>query len=145
MDGDLRTVLVVESDPDERERMAAALEGGGYQVLLCSGPTEPDYTCVGARSGTCPLANEDSVVVLDMSLDSEAVMLGTPAEDLLALYLGSGRSVVALGSRPSEEVPGRLLRLRRHPDESALVAAVGRLASASGASEATETDRGFEL
>ena len=65
-----------------------------------------------------------------MSLDSETVMMGTPAEDLLGMYLGSGHPVVALGSRPSEEVPGQLLRLRRHPEKADLVAAVWRLASA---------------
>jgi CheY-like chemotaxis protein len=129
MDGYTRSVLVVEADPTERERLAAALEGDGFQVLLCSGPTEPDYTCIGARTGTCPLATEEAVVVLDMSLDSETVMMGTPAEDLLGMYLGSGHPVVALGSRPGEEVPGQVLRLRRHPEKADLVAAVWRLAS----------------
>lgn len=52
----MRNVLVVESDPVERERLSAALEGDGFEVVLCSGPTEPDYTCVGARLGRCPLA-----------------------------------------------------------------------------------------
>jgi hypothetical protein len=126
----------VEADPTERERLASALEGDGFQVLLCSGPTEPDYTCIGARRGTCPLAAEEAVVVLDMSLDSETVMMGTPAEDLLGMYLGSGHPVVALGSRPGEEVLGQLLRLRRHPEKADLVAAVWRLASPRGVAPA---------
>lgn len=132
MDRYTRSVLVVEHDPTERERLAAALEGDGFQVLLCSGPSEPDYTCIGSRSGTCPLATEEAVVVLDMSLDSEMVMMGTPAEELLEMYLGSGHSVVALGSRPGEEMPGRLLRLRRHPETAPLTEAVWRLASPKG-------------
>jgi CheY-like chemotaxis protein len=102
MDGYTRTVLVVEPDQTERERLAAALEDDGFQVLLCSGPTEPDYTCVGARSGTCPLATEDSVVVPDMSLASEVTMMGTAAEELLAMYLGSGHPVVTRRRAPRD-------------------------------------------
>src|SRR5512141_3123813 len=71
------TVLVVEADAAERERYGSWLEGSGFDVLMCPGPTEPDYTCVGARDGVCPLAEEASVVVLDMSTESEAVMMGT--------------------------------------------------------------------
>ena len=129
MDRYTRSVLVVEHDPAERERLASTLEGDGFQVLLCSGPTEPDYTCIGSRSGTCPLAAEEAVVVLDMSLDSELAMMGTPAEELLEMYLGSGHSVLALGSRPGEELPGRLLRRRRHPEAAVLMEAVWRLAA----------------
>jgi CheY-like chemotaxis protein len=129
MGGYTRSVLVVEHDPTERERLASTLEGDGFQVLLCSGPTEPDYTCIGSRSGTCPLAAEEAVVVLDMSLDSETVMMGTPAEELLEMYLGSGHPVLALGSRPGEEMSGRLLRRRRHPEAAVLTEAVWQLAS----------------
>jgi CheY-like chemotaxis protein len=129
-----RNVLVVEPNPIERERLAAALEGEGFQAFLCSGPTQPDYTCLGARAGTCPLASQDAVVVLDMSLDSDAVMSGTPAEDLLGLYLESGRPVVALeGSHRGDEI-GRLIRLRRHPETDALLTAVWQLASPNGTS-----------
>ncbi len=120
-------MLVVEASPSERGRYGAWLEGAGYPVLVCPGPTEPDYTCVGSRGGACPLATESSVVVLDMSLDSEAVVMGTPAEELLGLYLLSGHRVVVLGSRPGEEIPGRLVRLARHPDREELVAAVRSL------------------
>jgi CheY-like chemotaxis protein len=132
MSGYTRNVLVVEPNPIERERLGAALEGDGFRVLLCSGPTKPDYTCLGARSGTCPLATDPCVVVLDMRLDSEAVMTGTPAEDLLGMYLGSGHPVVTLEAHPREEEMGPLLRLRRHPEPAALVGAVWRLASPRG-------------
>jgi len=140
MDGYMRGVLVVEPDPSERERLAAELEGDGFRVTLCSGPTEPDYTCIGARTGTCPLATEESVVVLDMSLDSETVM-GTPAEDLLGMYLEGGHPVVALASGPREEEPGKLVRLRRHPEKADLTAAVWRLASPRGVAPAWGTER----
>jgi CheY-like chemotaxis protein len=117
-------VLVVEADPAERELFSSWLEGSGFTVLACPGPTKPDFTCVGDRKGTCPLAEGADVVVLDMSLESEALMRGTAAEDLLGLYLVSGRPVVTLGSRDGDEVPGELTRLRRHPTREALLAAV---------------------
>ena len=127
-----RSVLVVEPNPIERERLAAALEGDGFHAYLCSGPTQPDYTCLGARSGTCPLANQSAVVVLDTNLDSDAVVLGTPAEDLLGLYLESGHPVVALGEDREAGETDRLICLRRHPEPDALLTAVWRLASPYG-------------
>jgi hypothetical protein len=120
-------VLVVEADAVERDRFGTALEAEGFDVLTCPGPTEPDYTCVGARDGACPLVEDAAVVVLDMSLDSEALMTGTPAEELLGLYLTSGRPVVVLGSRPGPGIEGQLVRIRRHPEGAALVAAVREL------------------
>jgi hypothetical protein len=121
------TVLLVEADPGERERFCSWLEASGFTVLACPGPTEPDYTCVGDRTSACPLADAAEVVVLDMSLDSEALMTGTAAEELLGLYLVSSRPVVTLGSRGGEEVPGVLIRLRRHPSREDLLGAVRAL------------------
>jgi hypothetical protein len=121
------SVLVVEASSEERGRYGAWLEREGFPVLVCPGPTEPDYLCIGARGGTCPLASGATVVVLDMSLDSEAVVMGTPAEELLGMYVSTGHRVVVLGSRTGEEVPGRLVRLPRHPGREELVAAVRTL------------------
>lgn len=117
-------MLVVEADVEERERLSSGLERFGYEVSICPGPTAPDYTCVGSRGGTCVLATEASVVVLDLSLDSEAVMMGTAAEELLGMYLFAGHRIVALGSHPGGSVPGQLVRLPRHPDDDALVEAI---------------------
>lgn len=128
-----RSVLVVEADPLERGRFGAWLERAGFDVLVCPGPTEPDYTCVGARGGACPLAQEADIVVLDMSLESEAVVIGTAAEELLGLYLIAGHQVVVLGSHQGEEIRGRLVRLRRHPEWDELVGAVRSLAEARDA------------
>jgi hypothetical protein len=92
---------------------------------------------VGSRGRTCPLASEAALVVLDMSLASEGVVMGTPAEELLGLYLVAGHRVVALGSHPGEELPGQLRRLRRHPESTELIDAVRSLAQhrpASGTS-----------
>lgn len=126
-----RGVLVVEADAVERDRYTSALESAGFEVLTCPGPTEPDYTCVGAREGTCPLVEEAAVVVLDMSLDSEALLTGTPAEELLGLYLTAGRPVVVLGSRGGATLEGQLVRLRRHADDEQVVASVRSLHPAS--------------
>ncbi|HEU4354269.1 MAG TPA: hypothetical protein VFT27_01645 [Actinomycetota bacterium] len=122
------SVLVVEADLAERERFGSWLEGAGFDVLVCPGPTEPDYTCVGARDGVCPLLEEADVAVLDMSTDSEAVMMGTAAEEILGLYLLSSARIVVLGSHPGEQLEGRLRRLPRHPDRAELLAAVSALA-----------------
>ncbi len=120
-------VLVVEADPLERERFGSWLEGAGFDVLQCPGPTEPDYTCVGVRDGACPLLEEAVVVVLDMSTESEAVMMGTAAEEILGLYLLAGTRVVVLGSHPGDEIEGQLRRLRRHPEAVELLQAVESL------------------
>lgn len=126
------SVLVVEASAEERGRYGAWLEQEGFPVLVCPGPTEPDYRCVGSRSGACPLASGAGLVVLDMSLDSEAVVMGTAAEELLGLYRSSGHRVVVLGSRAGEEEPGRLVRLPRHPERDELVAAVRSLVPPAG-------------
>ena len=122
-------VLLVEADADERRRFGGWLEDEGFDLLTCPGPAEPDYTCIGGRTGVCPLAAEASIVVLDMSLDSEAVAMGTSAEDLLGMYLLSGHRVVVLGSRGGEEIPGQLIRLQRHPVHDELLGTVRSLAA----------------
>jgi CheY-like chemotaxis protein len=133
------TVLLVEADLAEREQFSSWLEASGFTVLACPGPTEPDYTCVGARTGACPLADAADVVVLDMSLDSEALMTGTAAEELLGLYLVSGRPVVVLGSRQGEQVAGQLVRMGRHPSRDELLDAVRSLVRPG---ESTTAERG---
>ena len=124
-------VLLVEADEAERERYAGALESAGFEVVTCPGPTEPDYTCVGAREGACPLVAEAAVVVLDMSLDSEALLTGTPAEEILGLYLTSGIPVVVLGSRGGPALEGQLIRLQRHVEADHVVTSVRSLHPAS--------------
>jgi hypothetical protein len=130
------TVLLVEADEEEREQIALWLEDAGFDVATCPGPTGPDYTCVGSRGGTCALAADASVVVLDMSLESEAVLTGTPAEELLAMYLFAGHKIVALGSHPGGEVPGQLVRMHRHPERRALTGAIRALLDLEPGTEA---------
>jgi CheY-like chemotaxis protein len=93
-------VLLVEADPSNRQRYGQWLEENGYQVLTCPGPSAPDYVCVGGRRGRCPLVEPADVVVLGLDLDSEIEEEGTSAFDLLSLYTGAGRPVVAVGSDP---------------------------------------------
>ena len=130
-----RAVLLVEADAGERDRLGSWLEDEGFDVITCTGPTEPDYTCVGARAGACPLVEAASVVVLDMSTRSEGVMQGTAAEELLGLYLFAGARVVALASHPGEEIRGSLIRMHRHPEREDLLRAVRSLSDAE-----TDTD-----
>jgi hypothetical protein len=133
-------VLLVEADPAARRRFGSWLELHGFDVMACPGPTEPEYECIGARGERpCPLASEASIVVLDMSLDGEAVMQGTAAEDLLGMYLSSGHRVVVLGSRSGADVPGRLVHLRRHPERADLLLAVWSLVEAASMEAASRT------
>jgi hypothetical protein len=130
--GSRGTVLLVESDAQERERLAAGLEDAGFDVTLCPGPSGPDYTCVGARTLECPLAKGASVVVLDMWLEGEDLMEGTPAEELLDIYLLAGHRVIALASHLPEGIPGRVVRLPRRPESEELATAVRSLAPFPG-------------
>ena len=129
-------VLVVEADPSTRRRYGAWLEESGYEVLTCPGPSTPDYTCVGARQGRCPLVEPADAIVLGLDLDSEVEEIGTPAADLLSLYTGSGKPVVAVGpdTRIVRVFPHRLTAgFTGLPTRGQLVGAVGdALARAAG-------------
>lgn len=89
-------VLLVRGEDEERDLMGSWLEAGGYDVMVCPGPGAPDYTCVGERTGRCPLAEAADVVVLDGRLESGEVPDGTSPYDLLALYRTLDRPVLVL-------------------------------------------------
>jgi hypothetical protein len=120
------TVLLVEADEGERERLGKALEDGGYQVMACQGPTAPDYTCIGGWEGYCPLLERADVVVLDTWLASDEIGVGTSSDELLQLYAGSGRTVVALGpgGSLSPYAGGHVICLDERPEVGEVVAAV---------------------
>jgi hypothetical protein len=120
-------VLLVEADVAERRRLGEALESGGFEVVECPGPTEPDDDCVGTRTGLCPLLTDADVVVLDVQLEANDVEFRDTSEELLNLYLGCGRPVVTLGLGGGRLDEGGLLRLRRSPDAGELVREVRRL------------------
>lgn len=89
--------LVVQSEARRQERIASWLEDAGFEVMECPGPRAPTYACVGGRRGSCPLVAPADVVVLDLRLESEDVMEGTSAAELLALYTSAGKPVVVWG------------------------------------------------
>lgn len=127
------TVLLVESDEGERERLGKALEHAGYQVIACPGPTAPDYACIGGREGYCPLLERADVVVMDPWLAGDEIGVGTSPDELFALYAGSGRTVVAIDAVVLDPVArGSMIRLDRHPEVQALVGAVRVAAGVDG-------------
>jgi hypothetical protein len=78
------------------------------------------------------------VVVLDVQLEANDVEFRTTSEELLNLYLGSGRPVVALGLRGRRLDEGGLLRLRRSPDADELVRGVRQLVGRVAANEPSD-------
>lgn len=99
------TILVVEADDDERRQMSAWLEGEGYDVMFCPGPAEPDYTCLGGRGLPCPLAQAADVVVIDLTLRSDAMMTGTPGWMLMLYYYEMGKRIVAISNMDAPVQP----------------------------------------
>jgi hypothetical protein len=89
-------VLLIRGADEGRDLMGSWLEAEGYDVMVCPGPGAPVYTCVGERTGRCPLAEAADVVVLDGRLESGEVPDGTSPYDLLALYRSLDRPVLVL-------------------------------------------------
>jgi CheY-like chemotaxis protein len=125
-------VLLVEGDPAERDILSSWLEQNGYDVTACPGPTAPTYVCVGDRTGACPLVEEADLVVLDCRLESDPIMEGTSAGDLLSLYLCAGQPVVALGLNGlSSLFEGEDVIFLENEPKDGLLSAVDRLLIAS--------------
>ncbi|HEX9410703.1 MAG TPA: hypothetical protein VF986_03285 [Actinomycetota bacterium] len=89
-------VLLVEQDPELRDRMGGWVEEAGYEVVICPGPSAPDYTCVASRGVPCALARAADLVVLDLWLASDSALQGTSSTKLLSYYLRAGKPVVGL-------------------------------------------------
>src|SRR5204863_1565532 len=81
-----KTVLIVDEDGPDRDRMGRWFERAGYEVLACPGPTTPDLTCLGGRGGPCPLVEGADLVVLDLWLQSDTLADGTSSLELLMYY-----------------------------------------------------------
>jgi DNA-binding response OmpR family regulator len=92
-------VLIVDHDPETRDRVGTWLEEAGIDVMVCPGPTASDFTCVGSRDGRCPLAQAADLIVLDLWLASDAAMLGTRSVSLVPYYHSWGKPVVAMTDR----------------------------------------------
>jgi hypothetical protein len=128
------TVLLVEADAVERERLGRALEGAGYEVIPCPGPTAPDYTCIGGRESYCPLVEHADVVVIDPWLAGDELGVGTTADVLVELYADRGRTVVILGSTGWMDpfTGGHVVHLGDRPDPGDVVTAVRTAPDAEG-------------
>jgi hypothetical protein len=125
-----KTVLLVDLDAAERDRLGESLEEAGFAVLGCPGPSAPEYTCVGARERHCPLLARADAVVLDLWTSGDALGVGTSAEELLELYVSAGRPVLALGPGGQLADPTadeHVLRLEAHADARAVVHSMKRL------------------
>jgi CheY-like chemotaxis protein len=90
------SVLLVEYDEQERQRIGNLLEDEGFDVVACPGPQKPEYVCLGGLGLPCPLAHGADVVVLDMRLASDVMMKGTPGWELLIYYMEKRKRIVAL-------------------------------------------------
>ena len=121
-------VLLVQRDASERELLSAWFETSGFDVTTCSGPTAPTYVCIGDRTGRCPLIDEADVVVLDCRIDSDDVLEGTSAYDLLSLYVSSERPVLALNAPEIADLftEGEVVFIDREP-RGGIVSAAQRL------------------
>lgn len=96
---DQPVVLIVDRDLGTRDRVGGWLEDVGFDVVLCPGPTAPQFTCVGSGEGRCPLAQDADLVVLDLWLESDAAMLGTRAADLVRHYGSWDKPLVVMTDR----------------------------------------------
>jgi hypothetical protein len=121
--GTTPTALVVAFDRATRSTVGGWLESAGYEVLLCTGPTGPEYRCVGESSGSCPLVEDADLIVLDAWLASDADDRGTIAADLVRFYRSKERPLVVLDharSGPSLIVSERTALLEWPPNRREL-------------------------
>ena len=120
-------VLVVESEDWLRELLVPWVREAGFEVLTCPGPQEPDFDCAGASRDGCPLGESADLIILDLALESDLLVCGVAAWELLHYYRSLDKPVVVLTGvgdaiRP---LPGdRIAVLRRPPDRDALVEAI---------------------
>ncbi len=124
------SVLVVDSRPEARLLATTWLEGAGFRVLDCAGPHEPGDICPWANGGTCPLPDQVDVIVLNLWLETDTLMRGTPGGEVLAYYLSLGKRVVVLagwGDSVHPTADEQVLVLERPVSRKALVAAVRSL------------------
>jgi hypothetical protein len=135
MDQATGTILLVENDAGTARRIGRWLEDDGFEVLLCPGPSKPDYSCVGLRGSPCPLTGAAEVVVLDASLPLDDIERGTSSWELLMVYLGRGKPVVLLndGDPPLLAVFDPDVAIVRKPPERAVLLAAVQAVRRSGA------------
>lgn len=137
MSDKVRSVLLVEQDAGFRERVGEWLEGAGFDVYACPGPSTPTYTCIASDGRLCPLAKFADLVLLDLWLASDSALMGTSGSELLSYYLAFGKPVVVVDHGHDEL---RLFRdevsavLQFPPDRRELVESVRAAAHGLGKS-----------
>src|SRR5207248_3449366 len=110
-----------------RDGVAQWLEDVGMDVMVCPGPTAPDYQCTGTRDNSCVLAKVADAVLLDLRLRSDEAHQGAPAFELMWAYGNLGKPLVLLTGPSDPVVPfpdDRTRVLRRPPTRSELLAAI---------------------
>jgi hypothetical protein len=130
---DAGPILLVEHDEDIRDLIGGWLQGAGYDVLTCPGPSAPDYSCIGGRSWRCALVEAASLVVLDLSFSRDAIVRASVGVDLLGYYLLTGKPIITLGRGDdllADPVEGQPIALERTPDRRDFLATVRSLVSA---------------
>jgi hypothetical protein len=127
-----RSVLVVSSDAGLRDQVAAWAEEAGYEVIMCAGPHQPGYSCIGLRGERCPLDAVADLTVLDLHPEGPALSDQTGRAALVKLYQAGGRPVLVLAdelsSEPQAETSGAAF-LERNANRGALLASVRELLS----------------
>lgn len=120
-------ILVVESEEWLCELVIPWVREAGFEVVTCPGPQGPDFDCAGATTYGCPLAEDAGLVVLDLELESDLMVCGVAAWELLHYYRSLDKPVVVLTAAgdPTRPLPEqRIAVLRRPPDRTALVEAI---------------------
>jgi len=126
-------MLVVESDDDQRRLIGRWLDEAGYSdVMFCPGPAAPDYTCLGGRGVACPLANAADVIVIDLQLQSDDMLTGTPGWQLLIFYMELGRPIVVISGQDDPVRPrpdGKVRVIKRPAERDELLEAIKSMTS----------------
>ncbi len=98
------TILIVEADDQEAERIGEGIRRAGFASVRCPGPGA--CRCPVAESKRCDLVEGADAIVLDPATRAES---GTDQDvspvDLLSYYLGEGKPVVALTHSPERIRP----------------------------------------
>ena len=120
------TVLLVEPDPEDRERFGTWLESAGIDPINCPGPHAPGFTCLGTSNAGCPLVDLADVAVLDVRRLPGVSTAGLPGWRLLRFYLEHGKPVVVIADRYRKPTfrPEQVFVLRPSPGRESLLLAV---------------------
>jgi hypothetical protein len=82
--GPVETIVVVQRDPNVRERYAGWLRAAGYEVTTCGGPVEPDFFCPVLKHCGCMESENTDAMVYDPCLVSQE---GHPASERIIYRL----------------------------------------------------------